>query len=378
MSVTNSNVLAPFTPIKFSTETIKLLYNESLLPKITNTKYEGTLKSAGDRVRVRMSHKITFSPYTKSLELVAQDLTPSYEDLVIDQAQYFKIEVDDIDKIQNDIDAISEYAANAKRDAAEMLDTDVLSYMRKNVGMSAKTSSSTNDTSNAIGTAYSTGTVAVANTTGVVTGSGTTFTAGMVGGYFKATGHTKYYLVTAFNSGTEIVIKDLDGVAYTGGAIDALSTYSINAATPVTLTKSNIYSYTVALKTALDKSLCPSSDRFLVINSDIEGLLLQAPEFIPAVGAAYEDAVKGAMVGQISGFKVHRSELVDGNNTTGFWLVAGSKEFCSFATQIDSTSVIPSGSNPNQFVNILKGLLVWGRKVFSGTRAYGAVLRAKV
>jgi len=373
-----SQSMAAFTPIKFVTETIKLLYNESLLPKITNTKYEGTLKAAGDRVRVRMSHKIVFSAYTKNMTLVSQDLNPTYEDLIIDQAQYFKIEVDDIDKVQNDINAISEYAANAKRDAAEMLDTDVLSYMRKNVGQSAKTVSASTETSNAIGTSYATGTVEVAVTTGVVTGTGTTWVSGHVGGYFKAVGHTEYYLVTARNSNTEIVITDLDGVAYTGGAILAGASYSINAALPITITKSNIYSTLVSVKTALDKSLCPSSDRFLTTNADMEGVLLNAPEFIPAVGPAYEDAVKGGMIGTIAGFKVHRSELLDGDSTNGFWYVAGTKDFCSFATQITETTVIPSGTNPNQFVDILKGLVVWGRKVFGGTRAYGAVLRAKV
>ena len=367
-----SQSLAAFTPIKFTTETIKLLYNESLLPKITNTKYEGTLKASGDRVRVRMSHKITFSPYTKAMTLVAQELNPTYEDMIIDQAKYFKIEVDDIDKIQNDINAISEYAENAKRDAAEMLDDDILSYMRKNVGQSADGVSC-----NAIGTAYATGTVAVAVTTGVVTGNGTTWTAGMVGGYFKAAGHTEYYLVTARNSNTEIVITDLDGTGYSGGTINAGATYSIEAATPITLTKSNVYQYIVSLRTALGKSLAPSAGRFLVVNSDFEGVLLQAPEFIPAVGSAYEDAVKGGKIGEIAGFSVHRSELIDGDNTTGFWFIAGTKEFCSFAAQLTETAVIPSGTNANQFVDVLKGLWVWGRKVFAGTRAYGAVLRGK-
>lgn len=372
-----TNNLAAFTPIKFSLTTIDLLYNETLYKNITNQKYEGTLKSSGDRVRVRTGHKISMSPYTNGLVLVKQNLNPVSEDLVIDQAQYFSFGVDDVDKIQNDISTINEYASIAKRDISEMLDNDILPYMRKNVGMSAKTTAATNDTSSAIGTAYSTGTVEVAVTTGVVTGSGTTFTAGMVGGYFKATGHTKFYLVTAFASTTEITIKDLDGVGYSGGAIAALSTYSINAAVAISLTKSNVYEYIVKVKTALDKALAPASNRFLVVNSDFEGILLQAPEFIPAVGDAYNDAVKGGKVGMISGFNVYRTELVDGNNTTGYWFVAGTKDFCSMAMQIDKVSVIPSEADPNSFTSTCKGLAVWGRKVFDGTRAYGAVLRGK-
>jgi len=40
------------------------------------------------------------------------------------------------------------------------------------------------------------------------------------------------------------------------------------------------------------------------------------------------------------------------------------------------TSVIPSEADPNSFVATCKGLLVYGRKIFAGNRARGAVLRA--
>lgn len=355
---------AAFTPVKYSLKLIDLLYNETIYKKVTNTNYEGTLKQSGDRVRVRTAAKITMKSYTKGMTLINEALTPTYEDLIIDQMQYFAFEVDDVDKIQNDINAIDTYAATSKGSISEMLDTDVLSYMRKNV-----------NSANMIGTAYATGSVTIAATTGVVTGDGTTFVAGHVGGIFTATGLTGSYLVTARNSNTEIVITDLDGVGYSGGAKNAGTAYSIAGAVAISLTKNNVYQYIVALRTALGKSLAPMAGRFLVVNSAFEGLLLQAPEFIPAVGSAYEDAVKGGMIGRIAGFDVYRSELIDGNNITGYWFVAGTKEFCSMAIQLDQMSVIPSGSNPTQFTSICKGLVVWGRKVFEGTRAYGAVLR---
>jgi hypothetical protein len=270
------------------------------------------------------------------------------------------------DKLQNDIDTINEYAATSKRDMVEKLDTDILSYMRKNV-----------DGDNAVGTAYSTGTVSVAATTGVVTGSGTTFTAAMVGGFFKWTGSTKYYLVTAYSSATAITVKDLDGVAYTGG-VEAASTYVINAATATAITKSNIYSQIVALKTKLSQKLTPSEGRFLVVNAAFEGALLQAPEFIPAVDRAYDEVIGGARIGKIANFNVYSSELVDGDNTTGYWIVAGTRDFCAMAMQIMKVNVISSDTDPNSFQSTVKGLLVWGRKVFEGNRGRGAVLRATI
>lgn len=371
-----ANNLAAFTPVKYSLKLVELLYNETIYPQVTNTNYEGKIMDSGDRVRVRTAARVSLSDYTKGMTLVAQDLNPSYEDLVVNKQKYFKFIVDDVDKFQNDINAISEYASNTKNDMSEVLDTDILDYMRKNVGQSADFS----QTANALGTSYSTGTVAVAATTGVVTGAGTTFTSAMVGGYFKATGMTKSYLVVTYTSATSITIADLGteagGYTYSGGAIGAGASYTIAAATAVAITKSNIYSYFVSLRTTLGKSLCPKQGRFIVVNSLIEGVLLQAPEFIPAVDRAYSDAVKQGVIGTIAGFKVITTELLPGDNTTGYWVIAGTADFCSFACQIMKTAVVPSDADPNTFTSTCKGLLVWGRKVFEGNRARGAVLRA--
>jgi hypothetical protein len=360
-----ANNLAAFTPIKFSMKLIEVLYNETIYTLIANTKYEGDIKNSGDRVRVRTAGKITLSPYTKAMTLVAQDLTPIDEDLVIDQEHYFKFIVDDIDKIQNDIDTINEYATNAKMDMSELLDADLLSYARKNV-----------NGANALGTDYSTGTAAVAATTGVVTGTGTTFTAGMVGGFYTPDAGVTYYLVTSYTSATEITILDLDGVAYTGGTI-ADGAYTIAAATPIALDKDNVYQYMVQLGTVMSQALTPRAGRFLVVNAAFEGIVRQAPQFIPAVESAYTDVVKKGLIGTFANFDIIFSELVDGDNTTGYWFFAGTKDL-AFASQIMKVSVVPSETDPNTFVTSCKGLLVWGRKVFAGNRGRGAVLRATI
>jgi len=361
-----ANDLSSNTPIKFSLKLVEILYNETIYTKVTNTNYEGQIANEGDRVRVRTLGKLTLSAYTKGTTLVAQDLTPTEEDLIIDQQYYFKFVVDDIDKLQNDIDTINEYAALSKRDMVELLDTDILAYMRKNV-----------HGDNAVGTAYSTGTISVAATTGVVTGSGTTFTAAMVGGLLSFDSGATYYYVSAYSSATAITITDQDSTSYTGG-VETSSTYVINAATHTAVTKSNIYANIVSLRTKLGVQLTPKEGRFLVVNSVFEGALLQAPEFIPAVGAAYEDAVLGAKIGRIAGFDVFTSELVDGDNTTGYWFVAGTRDFCAMALQIMKVNILPSSVDPTSFMSTCKGLLVWGRKVFAGNRGRGAVLRATI
>jgi hypothetical protein len=363
-------VMGAFTPIKYSLKLVELLYNDTIYPYITNTQYEGQIKDSGDRVRVRTAGKITLSAYTKGMQLVKQELTPTYEDLVIDQQQYFSFGVDDVDKMQNDIDAINEYAMSTKRDMAELLDTDILLYGRKNVWGG-----------NVIGTSYSTGTVSVAATTGVVTGSGTTFTAGMVGGFIKFSTLSDYYYVSAYSSSTSITVTDVGSTSYTGGAITPSDTYEIKGAAALAVTEQTIYRYLVELSTALSASLCPREGRWIVINSAVESMLRQSPQFIPAVQSAYGDVVEKGLIGTIAGFKVYFSELVDGNNTAttgGYWILAGHKDFISMAIQIMNTSVIPSSTDPNSFISTCKGLLVYGRKTFDGNRAKGGLIRLTV
>jgi hypothetical protein len=376
MAQTITPVMTAFIPVKYSLKLVELLYNDTIYPQITNTKYEGQIKDSGDRVRVRTIGRITLSAYSKGLTLVPQELTPTYEDLVIDKLYYFLFGVDDVDKIQNDINAIEEYASTTKNDIAELIDTDVLAYMAKNVS-----------SANMLGTAYATGTVAIAATTGVVTGSGTTFTSGHVGGIFTTPSLTeiingvsvaKSFLVTAYSSTTSITIKDLDGVAYTGGAVSAGETFSIAGAVALSTSKSTVYQRLVDMSTALNKSLAPRNDRFVVVNAAFEGVLRQAPEFIPAVESSYSGVVKKGVIGEIAGFKVISSELVAGNNTTGYWYVAGTKDYCAFALQIMKTVVIPADTVNDSFVTMCKGLVVWGRKVFQGNRARGVVLRTTI
>jgi len=359
--------LTPFTPKKYSLKLVDLLWNETLYTKISNTDYEGEIKKAGDRVVVRTAQKLTLSAYTKGMTLVAQDLNPTSEELIVDQQYYFKFIVDDVDKMQNDISVIDTYSKGSKNDISELIDADVLAYAWKQVAGD-----------NQVGTDYVTGTVTVTATTGATVGSGTTFTAGMVGCAFKATGQTAYYRVKTFTDGTNIVIEDMNGSGYTGGAVAGGTGYTIKAGTTITLTKSNIYQYIVNLRTVLSKKLTPRTGRFLVINADIEGIILQAPEFIPAVGEAYASAVKQGMIGRIAGFDIYTSELVAGDASLGYKFLAGDKAFLAFAMQILDVVVIPSTMDPNSFVSTCKGLVTWGRKVFEGNRGRGAFLRGKV
>lgn len=72
-------------------------------------------------------------------------------------------------------------------------------------------------------TNYVTGTVSVTNGSATVTGSGTTFTAGMVGKMFRVQGTNKFYTISGYTSATQITL----GSVYTGST-NASASYIIN------------------------------------------------------------------------------------------------------------------------------------------------------
>lgn len=362
-----ANALAAFTPKKYSLKLVSKLWNETLYSKVTNNDYEGEIKDSGDRVVVRTEQDISLSTYTKGMTLVAQDLTPVSEELVVDQQFYFKFVVDDIDKMQNDIKTIDRHSDNGRRQMSKKIDTDIFTYAsREALG------------DNYVGTDYAVGTVTVTAVTGAVVGVGSTWTIGMLGMPFKATGHTKYYTIATFTNGTNITICDQGTFAspsYTGGAIGGGTAYNIKAATALAVTKANFYAQLCLLGQVLDTSLCPQDGRWIVFNGRAKAIARQMPEFIPAVTQAYDNVVISAKIGMVAGFEVFQSELIVGDNTLGFFIPCGDKGFLSFAMAILKTAIVPSENDPNSFVNTCKGLLVWGRKVFDGTRARGAMGR---
>ncbi|MDI6808160.1 MAG: hypothetical protein QME66_04145 [Candidatus Eisenbacteria bacterium] len=67
--------------------------------------------------------------------------------------------------------------------------------------------------------AYTTGTVLVTNGSATVTGTGTTFTAAMVGRYFKVNTEPTWYRIASFTSTTVVVLENVyEGATATGAA----------------------------------------------------------------------------------------------------------------------------------------------------------------
>ena len=345
----------------FSQKVLDTLYARSITDFITNRDHEGEIVGVGSVLNILTLGELDEKNYSGA-NLSADDLTESNARLEIDQRKsfYFKVKsIDNFDSfIKNPLPTV-EMQRIGKR--MKNMDTFVLG---KYADVAA---------GNRVGTDYATGTVTVDVTTGAVTGSGTTFTAAMVGRGFKAVGHTVWYRVKSYASATSIVIEndsDDETSAYDGGAISGGTAYVIEAATKLKVTPANIRQYLGALKIKLDLAEVPDEDRWIVLPTEIADLLTRGSNIALAVPEAYRDLVQKGYLMDVSGFKVFQSVNLSGNNTDGYHVIAGSKLWQTFADkQLEARIEEDLIGN---FGAAYKDLFVYGSKVADIRRKFAA------
>lgn len=350
----------------FAGAAVEKFFETSVTPMITNNDYEGEIKDKASRLNVlTFSESEGLQDYNGS-DLTLGSVTESEATLVTDQqkAYYFKIKSLDTFKSY-----VEDPESTLMEEKAGQLQEAVDAYV---LGLYSDVASG-----NRVGTDYTTGTVEVTVTTGAVTGSGTTFTSSMVGKGFKATGHTVWYRIKTYSSGTSIVIeddKDDETSAYTGGAISAGATYTIEANTAVTLAANTVYGYILDLKQKLDEAKIPKSNRWLVINAAVSNILVQASVVTRDVESDTA-TIKNGFVGRLAGFDIYENEQVSGDNTTGYWVLAGHRSAITFAMAFVETGIEDLQAN---FGKAYKGLNVYGAKVVDERRKALAALFCRV
>lgn len=349
----------------FSAKLFRHLYENAPIDLITNRDYEGEINSVGSKLNILNIAKISEKTYSGS-NLTADSLYETNTVLTIDQKKSFYWAEKTIDKwasyIKNPKGTVLEQTSNERK-------KNIMTYLLGFWGDAAS--------GNWYGVSYTTGTVTVDVTTGAVTGSGTTFTAGMVGKPFKATGHTLWYRVKTYSSATAIVIEDDsddETSAYTGGAIGAGATYEIQANTVKTIdnagTNPSFLTLALTLKQMLDQNEVPDEDRVLVIPSAALPTMMKDTGIKLSVPAAWDSMVVQGLVTELVGFKVIRSERVAGDNTNGYHVVACHKSFLTFADK--ALEVGMEEDLPGNFGSAYKDLFVYGAKVADSRRKFGA------
>lgn len=350
----------------FSTKLLKEMYDKSLIDYIVNREYQGEINAVGSKLNVGNIARISEKTYA-GVALSADSLYENTSVLTIDQYKSFYWKEKTLDNWKSYIKNPHSTVVVQKADERN-----------RNMDLYALGFYGDVAAGNRVGTDYTTGTVAV-DASGNVTGSGTTFTAAMVGKGFKADGHTAWYRVKTYSGATAIVIEDdKDDVtsAYTGGVIAGSSTYVVEAATVVSITKTNLLEKIAALREKLDTaerngmSSVPDSDRFLIVPPEFETRLIQATGVALHVPAVYEELVKKGMITELLGFKVFKSNRLSGDNTDGFHVLAGHANWMTFAEKLLEATI--EEDLQGDFGTAYKDLFVYGAKVPDVRRHFAA------
>jgi hypothetical protein len=116
-----------YTPELFNGKFLVEYYTRSVVPAISNTDYEGTLKKMGDKLTVPILPDITSRDYVKGQDLIEDQIVPQERIFYINRAKYFQYALSDVDTTQTHIGGLeSALAAHAAKMMATTVDKQVL------------------------------------------------------------------------------------------------------------------------------------------------------------------------------------------------------------------------------------------------------------
>lgn len=352
----------------FSQKLLLEIYDKSLLEVIVNRDYQGEINEVGSILNILNFDRITERTYTGANMAAPDDLAENNAQLIIDQYKAFYWKEDTLDK----------WLSYIKQPHPTIVD-QVAGERNRNMDIFVLGLYPDVAAGNRIGTDVTAGTVTITAVTGAVVGTGGVFVAGMVGRGFRAAGHTQWYRISAVAGVNNLTIEDdLDDIAsaYTGGAIGALATYTIEAATPLQITTANLLNQVSLLKQRLDiadrngKSSVPDEGRFLLVPPEFETMLVRASGVALHVPDVYTELIKRGFITVLQGFKVFKSNRLTGDNTAGFRVLAGHTNWCTFAEKVLQARMEEDVTA--NFGTAYKDLFVYGAKITDARRHFAA------
>ena len=120
------NYSGNFIPEIWSGKLIENFYDATVLAAISNTDYEGEIRSHGDTVNIRTTPEITIRTYVKGQTLTVENPDKPKLQLLIDKGDYFACIEDDVDKIQSDVALMDKWSKDASERMKIKIDQRVL------------------------------------------------------------------------------------------------------------------------------------------------------------------------------------------------------------------------------------------------------------
>jgi hypothetical protein len=301
------NYSGTFIPSVWSSKLNVKFYASTTFGDVSNTNWEGEIKSMGDKVIINNVPSITINTYAVGTTLTYEVPAPSVVELQIDKAFYFGVNVSDVIEYQSKPELMSMFTGDAANQLKIAVDRDCF----KNTLFD----------------------IPAADTPGLCVAANRGATAGAISG--------------AFDLGT-----DLAPITLTGNNI----LQKITAMSAV-LDEQNVpeegrwlvitpYERNILMQSNLAQAQFMGDDKSMIRNGRIgmiDRFTVYVSNLLPtaAVNVDYNgDAHSGAAL------KRHA-------------VVAGHKSALTFASQINKVENLP---NPTDFGTLVRGLMVYGRK----------------
>lgn len=115
-----------FIPEVWSSKMAKKYYKKTVLTAICNTDYEGEIKKQGDKVYIRTVPDVTVFEHQKGMVLPKQRPESADIEMVIDKGHAWNILLDDVDKVQSDIDLLNKFTGDAAKQIDIKVDVQLL------------------------------------------------------------------------------------------------------------------------------------------------------------------------------------------------------------------------------------------------------------
>ena len=125
MTETTQNSYSAFVPEVWSQKLSTMLDKNCVMLQCVNRNWEGEIKNQGDRVKIITPAQVSVSTLTSD-DLNYSTLTPTSQDLIIDQKKFFAFKIDDIAQAQSNTDIMSAHLTSAKKAIEEVQDSFLL------------------------------------------------------------------------------------------------------------------------------------------------------------------------------------------------------------------------------------------------------------
>lgn len=118
-----------FSAVIYSKKVQLALRKESIVEAVTNTDYMGEINNMGDSVRIIKEPTVEIVDYKRGTTLSSQDISDDDFSLIVDQANAFQFQVDDIESKHSHVNFIDLATDNAAYNLKDAFDKNILGYM---------------------------------------------------------------------------------------------------------------------------------------------------------------------------------------------------------------------------------------------------------